>query len=218
MPYTYTPAALPPPALIQHMGMAGLGATPFAEAIARMEGWPLADSAARRNNNPGNLTWAPSRFCQREKAGRFVSFCTQGDGWAALDNQIAVNARRDLTLYEFFAGKPGVYPGYAPAADNNDPDNYARKVAEWLGVGVNDKTATVLAGGGAPPPLLPGDDGALLPGSSAPGSSWWSPITDTVASWIEAGDSAGQAGEPTLLYAGLAAGAIGVYFLLGESG
>jgi hypothetical protein len=129
---------------------AGLGASAFAEAIARMEGfYNSAPTIASRNNNPGNLRLAPGRYCQTSPAAGYAAFCTAADGWAALENQISLNAARGLTLYEFFAGKPSVYSGYAPAADNNRPRTYAEFVARALGVSPDSLTADVYGGGGA---------------------------------------------------------------------
>lgn len=42
-----------------------------------------------------------------------------------------------LTLSEFFGGKPGVYAGYAPAADNNPVSNYVSFVARRTGIDPN---------------------------------------------------------------------------------
>lgn len=40
--------------------------------------------------------------------------------------------KRHLTFLQFFEGKPGVYYGYAPAADKNKPDVYAQFVVTFL--------------------------------------------------------------------------------------
>lgn len=118
----------------------------IASAISKMEGYGLLTSLARKNNNPGNLrTWSgvPS-------VGGFAKFKRAEDGWKALYQQIESNifgkgradsfparAKEGLTLKEFFAGQRdhnnetivGGYPGYAPAADNNKPEHYAKYVA-----------------------------------------------------------------------------------------
>jgi hypothetical protein len=97
----------------------------IAESIARMEGFYRPQSLARRNNNPGNIRiW---RDLPRQNG--FVHFPDEGHGWAALRELVSRNIDRGLTLYEFFAGKPGVYAGYAPAADRNQPRQYAEFVA-----------------------------------------------------------------------------------------
>lgn len=104
----------------------------FAEAIATMEGFYLRKPTptwAQRNNNPGNLrSWG-----RVPVVGGYASFSTPTDGWAALRVQIEKNLfKRKLTIAEFFNGKPGVYAGYAPAADSNDPLHYAEFVRRRL--------------------------------------------------------------------------------------
>lgn len=105
----------------------------IAAAIARQEG-----TGCGSNNNPGNLRSWGSLPVSRG----FAVFPTCEAGWAALRQQVQRNVDRGLTLEEFFGGKPGVYPGYAPAADNNQPLIYARNVSTWtglpMGVPLND--------------------------------------------------------------------------------
>lgn len=102
----------------------------MAEAIARMEGFYVRRSVAQRNNNPGNLR----RWGSRPVRDGFAVFDTPEEGFAALRRQIELNISRGLTMREFFGGKPGVYPGYAPASDNNRPEHYARFVASQVGI------------------------------------------------------------------------------------
>jgi hypothetical protein len=64
-------------------------------------------------------------------------------GEAALEHQVDLNIGRGLTLDEFFAGKPGVYAGYAPAGDSNNPSGYSATVAGWLGIPENAPLASV---------------------------------------------------------------------------
>ena len=116
----------------------------FAAAIARYEGYYTAGSVAQRNNNPGNLrSWGSYPV-----VNGFVQFPDAETGWAALRSQVQKNIDRGLTLDEFFSGKSGVYPGYAPAADNNQPSKYAATVATWLGISSDAPLAAALAGGG----------------------------------------------------------------------
>jgi hypothetical protein len=99
-------------------------------AIAAMEGFYKPGSLASRNNNPGNLrSWGSLPV----KDG-YVVFPNVEKGWEALRRQTRKNIDRGLTLEEFFSGKPGVYPGYAPSADGNQPMGYARFVASASGV------------------------------------------------------------------------------------
>jgi hypothetical protein len=102
----------------------------ISQAIATMEGWYKAGSIAQRNNNPGNLrSWGSFPIVDG-----YARFPTPDAGWAALRQQIDLNISRGLTLYEFFAGKPGVYGGYSPSADKNDPGGYAVYVASRVGI------------------------------------------------------------------------------------
>lgn len=100
----------------------------LAEAIARMEGWGVAGSLARRNNNPGNLR-ASSLAIGKDSHG-FAIFPDEATGWAALQRQINLDANRGLNL-EQFIGK------YAPPTEN-DTSNYLRNVMAWTGL---DRTA-----------------------------------------------------------------------------
>ncbi len=114
--------------------MKGLGTSDLtvsiAQAIYQMEG-SGPTTIATRNHNPGNLR---SGVGQIGTNGGYAVFATMTDGWNALYNQIDINISRGLTLYEFFGGKPGVYAGYAPSADSNDPTNYANFVASRTGI------------------------------------------------------------------------------------
>lgn len=97
----------------------------LAAAIARQEG-----TGCGSRNNPGNLrTWG-----DLPTSGGFAVFPTCEAGWAALRSQVQRNINRGLTLEEFFGGKAGVYPGYAPAADSNQPFIYAANVSTWTGI------------------------------------------------------------------------------------
>lgn len=102
----------------------------FAQAITQMENTPIGW------NNPGALTGSLG-FCTNGKVGSIVKFCTPEDGAAALQKQIDINTGRGLTLYEFFGGKPGVYPGYANTAAGNNPVGYADFVAANTGINPN---------------------------------------------------------------------------------
>lgn len=102
----------------------------FATGIARMEGFYSTRSISARNNNPGNIrTWGDNPV---DKG--YVKFPTEAAGWKALTRQINLNIDRKLTMREFFGGKKNVYAGYANARDKNDPGNYARFVAQRLGI------------------------------------------------------------------------------------
>lgn len=103
----------------------------FSTAIAEFEGWFITDppSISRRHNNPGNLRPIGA-------SSGFRTFPTPLDGWKALIKQIVININRGLTLREFFLGKQGVYPGYAPLGDNpaDVMENYIAFVAKRMNI------------------------------------------------------------------------------------
>lgn len=105
----------------------------IALAITIFEGW-FPGSRSWTNKNPGNLrNWDPR--LPKDDQG-FDIFPSVGAGFRALLRQVELNIDRRLTLLEFFAGSPGVYSGYAPAADGNDPAGYARFVSKKTGIPV----------------------------------------------------------------------------------
>ena len=113
----------------------------IAAAIARMEGYYVSQSISQRNRNPGNLrSWGTL-----PTVGGYAKFDTDAAGWAALKRQVSRNIGRNLTLYEFFGGKPGVYPGYAPAADSNHPREYAEFVSRQVGCAPDVVLSTLTA-------------------------------------------------------------------------
>lgn len=135
----------------------------LAQAIARFEGFFQQNSLAGRNNNPGNLrSWG-----NLPTSGGYAVFPTPEAGWAALRRQVELNIGRGLTLQEFFGGKPGVYPGYAPSADANDPANYAAVVAGWLSI---DPAVPLTQYQAAQQGEPPGFTGPRSPGRETPGA------------------------------------------------
>jgi hypothetical protein len=106
----------------------------LAAAIQRFEG-TCPSPLACRNNNPGNLRAGPGAIGVDSRG--IAIFPDYATGEAALTHQVDLNIGRGLSLDEFFAGKPGVYPGYAPSSDANNPQNYAQTVAGWLGIDPN---------------------------------------------------------------------------------
>lgn len=119
----------------------------LAQAIQRYEGGNPSD-LNMRNNNPGNLrSWG-----NYPVENGYAVFPDYQAGLDALKAQIKRNIARGLSLDEFFGGKPGVYGGYAPAADSNSPSTYAATVAGWLGISADTPLQTV---GAAVNPTIP---------------------------------------------------------------
>jgi hypothetical protein len=132
----------------------GLGSltTDLAGAIQRMEG--ACSGSTCTNNNPGNLRAGPGATGVDSRG--IAIFPDMATGEAALQHQVDLNIGRGLTLDEFFGGKAGVYAGYAPAADSNNPSAYASTVAGWLGIPENSVLASLPPGSGS----IPLDTGA----------------------------------------------------------
>lgn len=112
----------------------------FAARIALYEGFYKPNSLAQRNNNPGNLR----RWGKTPVIKGYAKFNTLDEGWAALKAQISKNMNRNLTFYEFFAGKYKIYAGYAPLADKNNPTKYAEFVASEFNVGIHKVINTLV--------------------------------------------------------------------------
>jgi hypothetical protein len=139
-------AALPSRRRLPRNGVRGLGAFPnpnpngsssafvnsMASAIATQEGYGAPNSACTAINNPGCLRAGPGQT--GTSAQGFAIFPDPSTGWAALDSQVQYNIGLGLNMQQFFGGALGVYPGYAPAADSNSPNQYAANVASALGV------------------------------------------------------------------------------------
>lgn len=123
----------------------------ISQAIATMEGFFSSGTVAQRQNNPGNLRSWGSYPVQNG----YVVFPDAQTGWSALNRQVQLNIERGLTLQEFFGGKPGVYPGYSPGSDGNDPRGYAQYVAGQTGIDPTTPLNSVTRGESPPNPTRP---------------------------------------------------------------
>jgi hypothetical protein len=108
----------------------------FAWALATFEGFFIPDSISQKNNNPGNLRPVGA-------SSGFQRFETPELGWERLLHQIKLNISRDLTLKQFFLGKEGVYPGYAPLGDNAPEvmKNYLNYMSDQTGIPLTARLA-----------------------------------------------------------------------------
>ena len=101
--------------------------TDLANAIAQMEGYNTVGSIAQRNNNPGNLRYAPNQIGSENTVnGTFATFASASDGWQALQDYIASKAATGETLRDF------IY-SYAPPSENNT-SNYLNYLSSSLGL------------------------------------------------------------------------------------
>ncbi len=151
-------------------GFAGLGMTlaDLAAAITRQEG-ACSSPGVCTNNNPGNLrAYAAGQPVDSRGIRVFPDYQS---GYNALLAQEQINIGKGLTLEEFFKGKgdcPGpncIYPGYAPAADKNNPSVYAGNVSSWLGIPRDVPLSQLVGGENA-------DVGTITPGDSSNPEMW----------------------------------------------
>jgi len=148
---------------------AGLGSflDDLAGAITRMEGSCSAPGSCV-NNNPGNLRSGPGMLGTDSRG--IAIFPDYQTGYSALLRQEQLNVDRGLTLSEFFGGKPGVYPGYAPAADANQPSVYTANVSNWLGLPADVPLSDLMGGS------YVSSDAATAPAGDAVGAP---PVSDS---------------------------------------
>jgi hypothetical protein len=104
-----------------------------------------------RNNNPGNCRYNPSGYLPiyglvEKDPNNFAIFKDYATGWLYLENLVKekLEAFPDFTILQFFSGVPGKWAGYAPAADKNDPLNYATFVAKRMGVGTDYQLKNII--------------------------------------------------------------------------
>lgn len=133
----------------------------FAEAIAHFEGFYTQTrnnipTVPQRLNNPGDLrSWKDENGRPFPVVNGFVQFPDIDRGWRALRAQCRINIiKRQLTVTEFFAGKRGVYWGYANKQDGNDPTAYANFVYNKLTKILGGDIRAILAPGGVEKPVL----------------------------------------------------------------
>lgn len=99
----------------------------LADAIMQFEGWRQG-TRSWRNRNPGNLR--PYAAGQAADADGYRIFDSLAQGWMALlnDLQAKFNGSHNLTLQSTLLDLLNIY---APAGDNNNPNEYALFVARW---------------------------------------------------------------------------------------
>lgn len=95
-------------------------------AIARMEGFWIADSIPAKRHNPGDLRlapWLPSP----KIVGGYWEAESDAQGIAGLYHQVALDIARGCTLR-------GLINKWAPSSDGNDPQSYLAHVMTWTGI------------------------------------------------------------------------------------
>ncbi|WP_262956158.1 lytic transglycosylase domain-containing protein [Salmonella enterica] len=87
---------------------------------------------ADRNNNPGNL--------RPVGGGGFRTFGSALDGWSAMRKQLMMyyNGTSRAAGFKKLRTIEDIINRWAPSGDNNNPQEYARQVAKWMGVSLNE--------------------------------------------------------------------------------
>jgi hypothetical protein len=80
--------------------------------------------------NPGNLRGAPWLTAPLIIGG-FWRPVSRAMGIAGLAHLVALHIAEGNTLADFIAGHPGIYAGFAPGGDHNDPVAYVANVKNW---------------------------------------------------------------------------------------
>ena len=104
-------------------------------AIRSREGWKPG-STSYRNNNPGNLKFVSQPGTTGKDTRGFAIFKDYESGINALRNQILLVARGNSKVYPKTCTIIQFFAIYAPSSDNNDPESYAKEVADKMGVPV----------------------------------------------------------------------------------
>lgn len=90
------------------------------------------EAAGAASTNPGNLrysAWAARHGAIGANARGFAIFPDRATGMAAME-ALVFGTYGNRSIQGMLAGDPSRHiPGYAPAADNNDPVGYARRIA-----------------------------------------------------------------------------------------
>jgi hypothetical protein len=116
------------------------GIEKWAYCTMRHEGW-YEGSRSYRNNNPGNLIY--NSFTRDylgakvESDGRFAKWDTYEKGFNALVKFLTWACLGELRSYTPEMTLLEFYGKYAPSSDGNYPMNYAKSVADDLGVTIN---------------------------------------------------------------------------------
>lgn len=109
----------------------------WCQAITKMEG------ANPKNNNPGNLEYhaQPGTI---DKNGRFAMFGTYQEGYQALKTLLIRACEGKSALYDPNGDLVAFYNVYAPSSDNNNPIEYAKFVAKFIGCPVETPIKNLL--------------------------------------------------------------------------
>lgn len=104
--------------------------SPFADAIAKAEGFYISGSRSQRNNNPGDFILAPPASNYTSKSdGTYAVFDNPQDGWQALEDQLDLIRRGASNNYQITMTFLQMAKAYSP----DGFQNWANNVATALG-------------------------------------------------------------------------------------
>lgn len=97
----------------------------LAQLIAKEEGFGVAGTLPTRNHNPGDLRHSPHSVHSPMNPDGIGIIATDEEGWADLERQLALFAKRGLSLRQ-------MVEIYAPPSDNNRTEQYLRDLLVGL--------------------------------------------------------------------------------------
>lgn len=100
-------------------------------------------SIAYRNNNPGNLNYVGQAGATGADANGYAIFPDYATGYAALINQIQIDANKGMTLQQL------IYSWAPPTGDprgNNNTSAYVQTVSNATGIAPNASVSDAIAG------------------------------------------------------------------------
>ncbi len=105
----------------------------LAQLIAKEEGYGIPGAVPTTHNNPGDLRHSPHSSHESAHPDAIGQIDTAADGWADLERQLQLYAKRGLTLRDMIINY------YAPPGEN-DSERYLQFICQGLGV---DQSCTV---------------------------------------------------------------------------
>jgi len=99
--------------------------TRLAQLIGKEEGFGIPGTVPTRDNNPGDLRHSPHSSHAGEGPDDIGEIDTVADGWADLERQLQIYAKRGLTLAQMINE-------YAPPEDGNLTNVYLENICAGL--------------------------------------------------------------------------------------
>ena len=137
-----TVPANPPPHVIPLLDL-------FCEAIAQYEGANTPGTIPYKTDNPGDLRWPYGKPFPYGAVGiaygNFLVFTSRAQGMAALHSYVTHVGKGMSKLYPANCNIQQFFSIYAPSGDHNDPNKYAKWVANYCKVGTDYRIKDMLA-------------------------------------------------------------------------